>query len=96
MSGEESIQIANKVFVGKDLESVNGNTIHFGRIKDGKKEIDQVLVSVFKSPNSYTGENSIEISCHSNHFIVEDVLSILIDNGCQNGKSRRIHIKGIS
>jgi tRNA modification GTPase len=83
VSGENSIQIANKAFVGKDLESVDGNTIHFGRIKDNDKEIDQVLLSVFKSPNSYTGEDSVEISCHSNHFIVEDVMSILINNGCR-------------
>ena len=83
VSGEKSIQIVNNVFVGKDLESVAGNTIHFGRIKDGNKEIDQALISVFKSPNSYTGEDSVEISCHSNHFIVEDVISILINNGAR-------------
>jgi len=83
ISGEESIKIVNKIFIGKNLETVEGNTIHFGRIKDKEKEIDQVLISVFKSPNSYTGENSIEISCHSNHFIVEDVMSILINNGAR-------------
>jgi tRNA modification GTPase len=83
VSGENSIHIVNKVFIGKELNSVDGNTIHFGRIKNGEKEIDQVLVSVFKSPNSYTGENSVEISCHSNHFIVEDVISILIKNGAR-------------
>jgi len=83
VSGDESIKIVNAVFIGKDLELVGGNTIHFGRIKDDKKEIDQVLVSVFKSPNSYTGENSVEISCHSNHFIVEDVISILVKNGAR-------------
>jgi len=83
VSGEDSIKTANKVFVGKDLELVDGNTIHFGKIKNEKTEIDQVLVSVFKSPYSYTGENSIEISCHSNHFIVEDVISVLIRNGAR-------------
>jgi len=83
VSGEESIKTVNKVFIGKNLELVEGNTIHFGRIKDEKSEIDQVLVSVFKSPNSYTGENSVEISCHSNHFIVEDVISIIIRNGAR-------------
>ena len=86
VSGVESINIVNKVFIGKDLQLVEGNTIHFGRIKDEKKEIDQVLVSVFKAPNSYTGENSVEISCHSNHFIVEDVISILIRNGARMAK----------
>jgi len=83
VSGEESIKIVNAVFIGKDLELAEGNTVHFGRIKDDKKEIDQVLVSVFKSPHSYTGENSVEISCHSNHFIVEDVISILLKNGAR-------------
>ncbi len=83
VSGKESTRIVNKVFIGKNLETVDGNTIHFGRIKDNEKEIDQVLIAVFKSPNSYTGENSVEISCHSNHFIVEDVMSILINNGAR-------------
>ena len=83
ISGKDSISIVNKVFFGKNLEKVKGNTIHFGRLKDKDKEIDQALVSVFKSPNSYTGENAIEISCHSNHFIVEDIISLLIDNGAR-------------
>lgn len=83
VSGKDAIKTVNKVFLGKDLNKVQGNTIHFGRIKDDAKEIDQVLVSVFKSPISYTGENLVEISCHSNHFIVEDILSILINYGAR-------------
>ena len=83
VSGKDSISIVNKVFIGKNLEKADGNTIHFGRLKDKEKEIDQALVSVFKSPNSYTGENAVEISCHSNHFIVEDIVSVLLDNGAR-------------
>jgi tRNA modification GTPase len=83
VSGKDSISMVNKVFFGKNLEKVQGNTIHFGRLKDNDNEIDQVLVSVFKLPNSYTGEDSIEISCHSNHFIVEDIISLLLNNGAR-------------
>lgn len=83
LSGEESIKIVNRVFIGKNIEEAEANTIHFGRIKDEDIEIDQVLISIFKSPHSYTGENSVEISCHTNHFIVEDIISILVKNGAR-------------
>jgi tRNA modification GTPase len=83
VSGEDSIKIVNNVFIGKNIEIEKGNTIHFGRIQDGDIEIDQVLVSIFKSPHSYTGENSIEISCHANYFIVQDIISALTNNGAR-------------
>ncbi len=84
IAGSNAIKIVNKVFFGKNLEKVDGKTIHFGRVVYQKKEIDQVLVFVYKAPNSYTGENLVEISCHANHFIVEDLISTLLENGARN------------
>lgn len=87
MSGPDAIVIINRVFKGKNLETVPANTIHYGRIVDGDREFDQVMVSVFHSPFSYTGENYIEISCHANPFIVDDIIGVLMDYGAQAAKS---------
>lgn len=84
MSGYDCIKIINKTFKGKNLEKAAGNTIHFGRIIYDKLKIDQVLVFIYKSPNSYTGEDVIEISCHANQFIVEDIISVMVKNGARH------------
>ena len=83
MSGPKAIDIADTVFRGKELRSVPANTVHFGRIVDADREFDHVLVSVFHAPNSYTGENYIEISCHANPYIVDDIMAVLMDHGAQ-------------
>ena len=64
LSGVEAIVIANSIFEGKNLEKQKGQTLHFGKIVNGDEVIDEVLISLFKGPNSYTGEDTIEISCH--------------------------------
>jgi tRNA modification GTPase len=87
LSGPQSIDITNKVFAGKNLKKVKPNTIHFGRIMDEEREYDQVLVSVFHGPHSYTGEDYIEISCHANPFIVDDVIDILMNHGAQSARA---------
>ena len=84
LSGADAITICNKVFNGKDLTKVDTHTIHFGTIRDGDKVIDEVLVSVFKDQNSFTGENSIEISTHGSPYIQQQVLQLLITNGAQS------------
>lgn len=66
-----------------DMTKCNANTIHFTRITDGTDIIDEVLVSIFKEPHSYTGEDSIEISCHGSHYILNKVLELLIQRGCR-------------
>jgi len=81
ISGLKAIHLVNNVFKGKNLTTVAANTIHFGRILDGTREIDQVLISVFKAPHSYTGENYVEISCHANPFIIDDIIDLLIRQG---------------
>ena len=85
LSGEESIQLTDKVFrsakKSKTLSSQAGNTIHFGQLYDGDLLIDEVLVSLFRAPHSYTGENSIEISCHGSEYIQQRILQLLVQQG---------------
>src|SRR5688572_15732107 len=83
LSGEQSISITQKVFQGKDLTQQPSHTIHFGNLRDGEKIIDEVLVSVFKSPNSFTKENSTEISCHGSPIIIKEIIKVLLKNGAR-------------
>ena len=82
ISGNETLEILSRVFT-KDLTNAQPNTIHYGHIKNGEETIDEVLVSVFRAPHSYTGEESAEISCHGSHYILNKVLALLIANGCR-------------
>lgn len=90
ISGTQSIGIADKVFRAANhnsLADAKPNTIHFGNIvNDTNEVIDEVLVSVFRAPHSYTGEDSIEISCHGSSYIVAQVLQVLIGNGCRQAQ----------
>ena len=81
LSGNKSISIVNSVFKGKNIENVASHTLHFGTIRDNERIIDEVLVSVFKSPNSFTKEDSIEISCHGSMLIVKEIIKLLIAKG---------------
>jgi tRNA modification GTPase len=86
MSGNEAISIASQVFQsvsGKDISKQKTHTIHLGTIVDGAKIYDQVLVSIFKNPHSYTGENIIEISCHGSTFIQQQIIQLLLRKGCR-------------
>ena len=87
LSGEKAFKIADSVFLSpsgkKKLEKMSTNTIHFGRIYDGDKLIDEVVVSIFRAPHSFTGENIVEISCHGSTFIQQKILEILIKNGAR-------------
>lgn len=85
VSGDNAIKIADKIFRGKaKLSETRPNSIRYGEIVDADSTIvDDVLISVFKSPNSYTGENSIEISCHGSMYITKSIIKLLIDNGCK-------------
>lgn len=86
LSGNNSFSITNKIFKGKDLSGVNSHTIHFGTIRDGEKILDEVLVSVFKGPNSFTKEDVIEISCHGSEFIIQEILQLLIREGARHAR----------
>ena len=78
ISGNQTLEILSRIFT-KDLTKAKPNTIHYGHIAD----IDEVLVSVFRVPHSYTGEDSAEISCHGSRYILNKVLELLVQNGCR-------------
>ena len=86
ISGQDAIQIGNSVFrsiKNKNLTTQKTHTLHLGHIVDGAKTLDQVLVSIFKGPNSYTGENTIEISCHGSTYIQQQIIQLLLRKGCR-------------
>ncbi|MGB2759615.1 MAG: tRNA uridine-5-carboxymethylaminomethyl(34) synthesis GTPase MnmE [Maribacter stanieri] len=86
LSGPEAISIASNHFEsvsGKVLKNQKSHTIHLGYIKDGKNVLDQALISIFKDPHSYTGENVIEISCHGSPYIQQQIIQLFLRNGCR-------------
>jgi len=86
LSGKDAITIAADVFQsvsGKDITKQKTHTIHLGHITDNVKVYDQVLLSIFKGPNSYTGENVIEISCHGSTFIQQQIIQLLLRRGAK-------------
>ena len=86
VSGEDSLAIADKVIYvkGESLSETEGYRLRYGTIfADDGSVLDNVIVSVFRAPHSYTGENSVEISCHASRFIVNEVLELLVDAGAR-------------
>ena len=86
ISGNDAITIAARVFKsvsGKDITKQKTHTLHLGHIEDDGKIYDQVLLSIFKGTNSYTGENTIEISCHGSTFIQQQIIQLLLRKGCR-------------
>ncbi len=88
LSGPNAIAICNAVFgtkslKKKDLNAANSHTIHFGVIHDNDIIIDEVLVSLFKGPNSYTGEHTVEISCHGSPYIQQQIIQLFIKHGAR-------------
>lgn len=87
VSGQQAIKITNDIFKGKDLLKQASHTIHFGTIRDGEEIIDEVLVSLFVAPNSYTKENSVEISTHNSKYIIERIINLLIKKGARAARA---------
>ncbi|WP_300702162.1 tRNA uridine-5-carboxymethylaminomethyl(34) synthesis GTPase MnmE [Bacteroides sp.] len=87
ISGPDAIQITSSIFVPvkaeKKLTECKPYSLTFGRIYEGTEIIDEVLVSIFRNPHSYTGEDSTEITCHGSNYILQKVLQLLIKNGCR-------------
>ena len=86
ISGEDAINIVSKKFnsiSGKKLKNQKTHTIHLGHIIENNRIIDEVLVSVFKNPSSYTGENIVEISCHGSAYIQQEIIQLFLKNGCR-------------
>jgi tRNA modification GTPase len=86
LSGKEAFSIVNKMFRGKDLLQQASHTLHFGRIMDGDVVVDEVVVSLYKGPKSYTGEDVIEISCHGSQYVLEQVIRLCVKNGAHLAK----------
>ena len=83
LSGKNSITIINSIFPSKDLSKEKSHTIHYGNIEYENDIIDEVLVSIFKEPKSYTKENIVEISCHGSNYIIKKILSITVELGAR-------------
>ena len=86
VSGPDAIEIGASVFKSiknKDLKQQKTHTLHLGHIIDEGKTLDEVLISIFKGPNSYTGENTIEISCHGSTYIQQQIIQLLLRKGCR-------------
>lgn len=86
VSGVRSIEIVNTFFKGRDLTRVKSHTVHFGTMRDNGDIIDEVLVTVFKSPASFTREDSVEISCHGSDYIIRRILKLLVKGGARIAK----------
>ncbi len=83
LSGAEAISITDKAFKGKRLADQPTHTIHFGNLADEGRIIDEVLVSVFREPNSFTKENAVEISCHGSPVIIKEIIKALMKHGAR-------------
>ncbi len=98
VSGEGTFQLIEKVFRGKSPLKVASHTAHFGVFHHLGKDLDEVVLTVFKSPHSFTKEDSVEITCHGSPYIIQQILKALIDNGCKMAEpgefTRRAYLNG--
>lgn len=86
ISGSNTLPLVNSIFKGKNLEQADSHTLHFGKIMQGDVVLDEVLASVFKNPKSYTGEDTIELSCHGSPYILQKILELLVQKGARLAK----------
>ncbi|HUM52293.1 MAG TPA: tRNA uridine-5-carboxymethylaminomethyl(34) synthesis GTPase MnmE [Chitinophagales bacterium] len=86
LSGEDAVKIVNTIFSGKNILEQASHTIHLGKIIHKHEILDEVLVSLFLAPSSYTKENVVEISCHGSPYILQKIITALIDNGARPAK----------
>ncbi len=83
LSGIDAIEIVNKTFKGKNLSKAKSHTIHYGHIYNKEELIDEVLVSVFKAPKTYTAEDVVEINCHGGSFVTNQILKLMLEQGAR-------------
>lgn len=86
LSGPQAVSITNEIFRGKDLSKQASHTIHFGTIREADMIIDEVLISLFIAPSSYTKEDVVEISCHNSKFIIEQIIKLGMKQGARPAK----------
>jgi len=84
LSGSHAFKISDKLFHGKKPGDQKSHTLHFGKIMDKDSIVDEVVISIFKGPHSYTGEDTIEISCHGSLFVIQKILSLCLAEGARN------------
>src|SRR5690242_10191958 len=87
MSGNKAIEIINSIFPAKDLSAQPSHTLHVGILKNNEETIDEAVVSLFKNPKSYTGEDVVEISCHGSSFIQQKIIDVCIEKGARLAKA---------
>ncbi len=87
LSGDKAIEITDKIFKGKKLVNQQSHTLHFGKIMQDEKALDEVVVSLYKAPKSYTGEDVVEISGHGSQYILEQIINLCIANGAHMAKA---------
>lgn len=98
LSGTDAITIADGVF-SKDIENAKANTLHYGEVTDDDhKTIDDVVISIYRAPHSYTGEDCVEISCHGSRYIIRQILLLLQAHGARQAEpgeyTRRAYLNG--
>jgi tRNA modification GTPase len=93
ISGKETFPISEKLF-SKKLSDKKSHTVHFGTIKKDGRVVDEVVITIFKGPNSFTGEDTVEISCHGSPYIEEQILQACLDNGCRMAEPGEFTMRG--
>ena len=96
LSGPNAISICDSVFITKSLEEQRSHTIHFGTIRSDSNIIDEVLVSIFKNPHSYTGEDVIEVSCHGSSYIQNQLLHLFLEKGARMAQAGEFTLRAFS
>ena len=86
VSGKQAIAVVDELFSGKNLSEQPGRTLHIGMLMDGDKPLDEVVISLFRAPASYTGEDLVEISCHGSPFIQQQILRLIQSKGVRMAK----------
>ncbi len=96
VTGREAINMVHFLFEGKELEFQKGQSLHFGKIVEDGEVLDEVLVSLFKGPNSFTGEDTVEISCHGSSYILSRVLNAIMKRGARLAKPGEFTMRAFS
>ena len=96
LSGPNAISICDNVFITKSLKEQKSHTIHFGTIRSDSNIIDEVLVSIFKNPHSYTGEDVIEVSCHGSSYIQNQLLHLFLEKGARMAQAGEFTLRAFS
>src|SRR5690606_11698979 len=96
LSGPHAFEVVSSIFTpisNKEFSKQKTHTVHLGHIKDGEKIIDEVLATIFKNPNSYTGEDVVEISCHGSTYIQQEIIQLCLRKGCRMAQAGEFSLR---